>query len=195
MNKNLKDEIINLRQSNFSYKEIANKLSCSKSTVCYYLGNNQSEKTYKRMVSNRKNRHPYYQKIQSFSFITEQVIVRKYTLNDIELINRKIITFSQEKKGMYKKPEFTTDDVIKKFGNNPKCYLTGIPVDITKPRTYHFDHIKPRSKGGDNSIENLGICTKEANLAKSDLTVDELTSLCKMILENQGYKISRSDST
>lgn len=80
--------------------------------------------------------------------------------------------------------KFTVDDIIEKFGDNPVCYLTGQPIDITKPRTYHFDHIVPSSKGGSNSIENLGICTKEANMAKSDMTVEEFVKLCNMVVNH-----------
>ena len=77
---------------------------------------------------------------------------------------------------------FTTQDVLDKFGDNPVCYLTGTPIDLNKPETYHFDHIIPTSKGGTNDLSNLGICLKEANNAKSDLSLDELKQLCKKIL-------------
>ena len=40
-------------------------------------------------------------------------------------------------------------------------------------------------KRGDNSLNNLGICTKQANIMKSDMTPDELINLCKLILNNK----------
>jgi 5-methylcytosine-specific restriction endonuclease McrA len=91
------------------------------------------------------------------------------------------------------KSTFTVKDVIEKFGENPICYLTGEQIDINKPRTYHFDHIIPRSRGGDSSIDNLGICTKRANLAKHDMTPDEFEHLCKRVLEHNGYIVTKCE--
>ena len=89
---------------------------------------------------------------------------------------------------VYGAPNFTVDDVIKKFGKSPKCYITGESIDIQKPRTYHFDHITPRSKGGDNSIDNLGICTKKANLSKNDMTYEEFVEFCQSVVDNYKNK-------
>lgn len=79
---------------------------------------------------------------------------------------------------------FTSQDVIDKFGEAPVCYLTGQPIDISKPRTYQFDHIIPRSRGGTNDLDNLGICTRMANLAKSSMTLDEFTNFCSLVIKN-----------
>ncbi len=86
---------------------------------------------------------------------------------------------------MYQTPTFTVEDVINKFGENPKCYLTGEQLDIYQPRTYAFDHIIPASRGGLSSIDNLGLCTKQANMAKSDLTPDEFYKLCKKVIQHK----------
>ena len=83
----------------------------------------------------------------------------------------------------YVKPSFSVDDVIKKFGEHPTCYLTGEPIDIFKPRTYNFDHKIPRSRGGDNSLDNLGLCTKKANHAKYNMTPDEFINFCKKVVD------------
>ena len=84
--------------------------------------------------------------------------------------------------------KITFNEVMKKFGDNPKCYLTGLPIDIKDTRSYHFDHIIPTSRGGTNTLDNLGICTKAANMAKSDMTPDELYDLCKLIISHQETK-------
>ena len=83
---------------------------------------------------------------------------------------------------------FTTQDVLNKFGDNPVCYLTGTPIDLNKPETYHFDHVIPASKGGTNDLSNLEICLKEANNAKNDLNLSELYSLCESILNHRDKK-------
>ena len=85
----------------------------------------------------------------------------------------------------------SVEDVLKKFGENPVCYLTGQSIDLSKPSTYHLDHIIPRSRGGNNSLDNLGLCTKQANQAKTNMTPDELINLCKVILQHQGYHVSK----
>lgn len=88
----------------------------------------------------------------------------------------------------------TIEDIINKFGENPKCYLTGTSIDINNPSTFEFDHIIPVSRGGTSSLDNLGICIKQANRAKERMTPDEFFNLCKLVLENQGYKIQAPHS-
>ena len=87
----------------------------------------------------------------------------------------------------------TLDDLIAHIGDSPICYLTGRTIDITKPRTYQFDHKLPRSKGGENSLDNLGITTKEANQAKHNMTEEEFVQLCKDVLVHRGYSITTPD--
>lgn len=83
-------------------------------------------------------------------------------------------------------------NVLSHFGKNPKCYLTGRKIDLTKTSSYHFDHIIPRTKGGENTLENLGLLCKDANIAKYNKTSEEFISLCREILENNGYKITKT---
>ena len=98
--------------------------------------------------------------------------------------------FICQKRGKREKLAFTPDDVINKFGESPVCYITGKKIDIYNTKSYHFDHKLPRSKGGLNTLDNLGICTKQANMAKNDMTEDELIQFCKDVLIYRGFKIN-----
>lgn len=81
------------------------------------------------------------------------------------------------------KPEefrFTPDDVLKRFGTSTRCYLTGQEINLLKD-WYAFDHIVPLSKGGSSTIHNLGICTQQANKAKSNIGLEEFIDLCRKV--------------
>lgn len=81
-------------------------------------------------------------------------------------------------------PKLTEKDLLEKFGNSPKCYLTGVVINLDDPSAYSLDHIIPISRGGTNDISNCGLVSKKANLLKNDLTYDELIQFCKLILKN-----------
>ena len=77
---------------------------------------------------------------------------------------------------------YTYQDVLKKIGETPICYLTGETIDLEKTGTYQLDHIVPTSKGGSNNLDNLAICKKEVNFAKGDLTLNEFYELCEKVI-------------
>lgn len=83
-------------------------------------------------------------------------------------------------------------DAIQKIGDQPKCYLTGLPIDLNQSNTYSLDHIIPSSRGGSVSLDNLGITTRQANMSKTDMTPEEYLSLCKLVLENNGYTVTKN---
>lgn len=186
--RNLKNQILELRSQNLSYKQICEILNCSKSTVCYYLGKNQKIKTFYRKKQSKIKEHPFRKKIDSFLSFKKRGISNISKNNFKTNIRYKILSFNGDITSM-NKALFTLDQAIEKITENPKCYLTGDDIDIYNTNSYHFDHIIPRSRGGDNSLENLGICTKQANMSKSNLTPDEFIFLCKKVLEHNGYKV------
>lgn len=185
-----RDKILELRKQGKSYNQIANELGCAKSTVCFHCGNGQKIKTYINRKRFKLNQHPYLDKLYRF-------YSSKYNIHDTNSIksnlqkqfNNKLRDFW--KRGNKMDNKITLEQVINKFGENPKCYLTGDIIDINKPRTYQFDHIIPTSRGGNNTIDNLGICTKQANMAKTNMTPDELINFCKKVLEHNGFNIER----
>ena len=76
---------------------------------------------------------------------------------------------------------FSTQDVLDKFGETPKCYLTGIQLDLKDSTSFELDHIIPKCKDGPNTLDNLGICCPEANRAKNGMELDDFIAMCKAI--------------
>jgi len=66
------------------------------------------------------------------------------------------------------------------------CALTGKKLN----RTSQLDHILPKSRGGTDYIENLQWLSKEANLAKRDLTDAEFIKLCSCVMKWIGERIN-----
>lgn len=171
-----KDDILRLRDEGKSYGEIQKELGCSKGTIAYHLGEDQKVKTLNRTKKHREQ-SPLIKKCDAF----KNCKVKK---NFLHRVNAEFKNSNQIFDYNYK-------DVLDKFNENPVCYLTGRPIDLNCPQTYHLDHIVPRCKGGDNSLENLGFTCKEANQAKSGLLLEDFISLCKDILEFQGYNVTK----
>jgi predicted transcriptional regulator len=188
----MKEKILELRKSGLAYSKIAEILNCTKSLVCYYCGKNQKNKSKNRQTKRRKNVHPYQLKLEAFINKKKSDKNKNYNTSKKHPFIRKLSKFIT--KGNKMNIKYNIDDVINKFTNTPKCYLTGDPININEPYKYHFDHKTPSSKGGDNSLENMGICTKEANMAKNDMTEQEFLELCKKVLINHGYSVIKEDN-
>ena len=184
----MKEKIIRLREEGKSYNEICEELGCSKGTVSYHCGKDQKEKT-KNRSQKRREIHVLENKTRNFQQKTVASSKRK-------LLQHKADDFQRERKngkiGRHLEKTFNYKDVLKENKDTTECYLTGRKINLEEPRTYVFDHIIPASRGGDNSIKNLGIVCKEANAAKNDMMVDEFLELCKEILEHHGYKIRKA---
>lgn len=185
-----KQQILELRQEGKTYNQIKDIVKCSISTISYYCGDGQKTKNQERQLKRRLVSHPYVKKLEHFKCRKAKNLPLKMETSKVNnVILLKIRTFTGVKH--MKDAGFTIQDVLNKFGNNPKCYITGDDIDISKPRTYHFDHIIPTSRGGDNSLDNLGLATRNANQSKYDLTLDEYIHLCKRVLENNGYMVQK----
>ena len=87
--------------------------------------------------------------------------------------------------------KYITDDFLKKIGNKPKCYLSGELIDLYETKSYSIDHIKPSSKGGENTLDNAGLISSSINKMKSDITIEEFLEKCIQVLEYNGYKVSK----
>lgn len=86
---------------------------------------------------------------------------------------------------------YTYKDVIEYLGGTTVvCKLTGRKIDILVD-DYNLDHIIPVSRGGTNELDNMAITIPEANVAKGNMTNEELVTLCKEICEHFGYKVTK----
>lgn len=192
----MKEKILNLRNEGKTYNEIKTILGCSKSTVSYYCGDDQKEKTKKRVSKRRENL--IIKKLDTFKYVDKDKSY--YSIPEIKNgknLNESLRKFQKRDNnsdGYINKEinkSFTWNDVIKKFGENTKCYLSGEKINLYE-NNYNFDHIIPSSKGGTNELENLGILHKEVNMMKSNLLIEELFLWCSKILEHNGFTVSKN---
>ena len=196
MARKIKEKILELRELGYSYGKIQDELKCSKSAISYHCGVGQKEKTKTRKNIHRKTIiGKLGRKIERFSN-THLNLNLNTRLNSLLKcrITSKIVKYSKmsnKNNAIYTKPSFTSEDLLNKIGENPVCYLTGNAIDIKQTRSWHLDHIKPRSRGGNNTIENANICTRDANQAKSDMELDDFFELCKSVLEHNGYNVEK----
>lgn len=166
----MRDRILKLREEGKSYRAIASLVGCAKSTAVYHCNEDQKEKSRNRGNKNRVS-NPILKKLDNFKNRPKYTKVRDF-----------------QKKGSN---TFTFKDVINKVGDNPKCYITGRIINLDDTPSYHFDHIIPSSKGGEVSLDNLGIACRDANRAKSDMYLQDFLLLCKDTLENNGYIVNK----
>jgi CRISPR/Cas system Type II protein with McrA/HNH and RuvC-like nuclease domain len=178
----LKEKIIELKSLGYSYKEIVSEIGCSKSTVSYHVGNGQKEKALLRRKKHDKD-NIIKKKIYRFCSArkkTQPLYRIKKTVKQI--LFTKIRNFGDSQ------IMFKPQELLDKIGDNPKCYLTGRSIDLSDPKSYHLDHIIPKSRGGDNTIDNCGLACKLANLSKSQMTYEEYVELCREVILNHDNK-------
>ena len=192
--RNLESEILTLRASGHSFRQIESILECSKSLISYYLSEDQRVKSnYRSKMYKRKN--AVATKLKRFRAAQSKLLgkIKSRKAKDARkaMVSKRydFLKFGEEMEN----DRFDIDQAISAIGDSPKCYLTGEAIDLSDSSQYSFDHKVPRSKGGDNSLSNLGICLWQANRSKSDMTIDEYISLCKKVLEYNGYDVSKRD--
>jgi len=172
----MEKQILALRAEGKSYNEIAKILKCSKGIVSYYCGFGQKEKS---KIRQRKNR----------------TTVNGILTNKLDKFLRKIYDFRRNGKN---NREFLGLNIntIEDYKNyistlNPVCYLTNRKINFLDSKSYSLDHIIPLSKGGMNDISNLGLTCRDANMAKTDMSLKEFIQLCKEVLLNNGYIVKK----
>jgi len=176
----MKEEILKLRQEGKSYNEIKGILGCSLGTIAFHCGKGQKEKYYNRNKAWR-DENPLKMKFRKMDYRSKTAIRKKVgdfkrrtKFGEKRLVDSDICSYKE---------------LEELFEKNPNCYLTGEPLEINNPSSYHLDHFIPMAKGGSNNIENLRFCTKEANQAKNDLLFDEFLELCRKVLIHNGFDV------
>jgi CRISPR/Cas system Type II protein with McrA/HNH and RuvC-like nuclease domain len=176
----MKEKIIQLRNEGKTYKQIKEILNCSKSTISYYCGDNQKEKTKIRTKKRREN--SLLKKVEDFKYRksrSNKEKIRRFNKRDFGHTINKDIELT-----------FLWSDVLNKFGEDTFCYLSGEKINLLNDN-YSLDHIIPNSRGGDNSLNNLGITNEIVNRMKTDLKPDEFIFWCVKILEFNGYSVNK----
>ena len=168
----LRNAILRLRKEGLSYRAIQAELGCSKSTIAYHLSDGEQEKVNKRTKKIRYE-NSLLRKTESFQ-------VSKSKANKATHFHR------GSNRGEYTSVNFSYRDVIDYLDGNYTCYLTGDTIELDDPKSYSFDHIVPVSMGGSNDLHNLGLTTRDANMAKSDMSLEEFVELCTKVAKRYG---------
>jgi 5-methylcytosine-specific restriction endonuclease McrA len=193
-----KDEILRLRTLKCSYREIVEALGCSLSTVAYHCGKGQKQKTQNRKaqqldyeVKNSRNCSRFFHRDKRRQYKAPKVIPYCVTMKEADRVNRmRLKNFSTSKEGTMKlltniqkvKQKYNISEASHTF----TCVYTGDTLDWKDPGKYQYDHITPKSRGGEDTLENLQIISVNANQAKGSMTHDEFIDLCKKVSERHG---------
>lgn len=188
----LSENIIRLRNEGKTYNEIKEITNASLSTISYHCGDGQKVKTRVRSESNSDFMWTRLSKFRPRKYEPKGRIIT----GDITRLGYwKARDFQRRlfgNKGLLKASDtvkaFNYNDVVEVYGDETHCYLTGRAIKLSEPTTYNFDHIIPVSKGGDNSIGNLGIASVDVNYAKGNLSVEEFVLLCKEVVDYYSEK-------
>lgn len=160
----LKNKILKLRESGYTYPQIQKELNCAKSTISYHLNVGVKIKSRENLKQLRKSK--------------KGIVMNKV----YAFIQRKAERFILcRKKNIYLN-NISFEEVIEKIGENPVCYITGDPIDLNNPKEYSFDHYLPVCLGGKSDISNLQIVKTDANTSKNKFTMEYYLELCEKAL-------------
>lgn len=186
----MKEQILKLRQEGKSYKEIQEIIGCSKSTISYHCNIQSKINSNKRARNYRKQGRCLTSILsQKRSGITDNRENKRISRARLRNHVPKPISYKRHEIKRKNNISWKSKDLLAKIGDNPVCYLTGDSIDLNNGYSYHLDHVVSRYDGGTDELENINIATREANLAKSNLSLDDFLKLCKKVLIHNGYNV------
>jgi len=150
-------KILDSRVTKITKNKLAEKIGITLPEYCYYTRDDTNIKKQKENSAKYKKRResaPFY-----------------FLISKIERFKKRSIVNTP----------FDFNDVIKKFGENPVCYLTGLPIDYNKAETYQLDHYIPVNKGGSGDLDNMRLAHPMANEMKRDYNLNEFVEICSLI--------------
>ena len=169
----LKELILNIKETEptWGFKRIAAHVGCAPNTVKYHLMDSAKDASRVRVNRSRK-KNPLRTKLSHFG------VEVKWHMRVKQMNSKSTV-------------KVTLEELTQKIGADPICYLTGRKINLLDSRSYHLDHKIPRCKGGDNSLDNLEIASREANQAKNDMSLEEFFAFCKEVLEHNGFTVTK----
>lgn len=146
--------------------------------------------TFKSIKEKRKNRSRLKSDIKRIKTIEDQKSL--YLQGNLDLsgghpLYAKLRGFLSFKPGEW---ENIRNKFFIKFGRVPRCAYTGIAINLNSSGSYSLDHIVPRSRGGEDTFDNMQVTTLIVNQMKTFLTNEEFISLCKLI-SDRNYESSK----
>lgn len=173
----MKEEILKLRKEGKSYNQISRELDCSKGTVAYHCGEGQKEKSKIRSYFNKtKDGRVIYRKVYRLA-------------NFRRKIHDSLKSSQRQYTGKSSYSKEGREEFVKKCLKEPRCYWTGLPIDLNKPLTYELDHYIPLSKGGSNDFANIVLTSRIANRMKGDLKPKDFLEFVKLVHEHHGNMV------
>jgi 5-methylcytosine-specific restriction endonuclease McrA len=158
----LRNEILKLKEQGLLKAEIARQLGCSKGTVAYHVSTVSRAKVIQRGTK-WKRKNTLAVKLHNFKY---QKASKRRTYGVLPA-----------------DPDLTLKNLIVKIGSEPRCYLTGVTIDLNRAESYSLDHIMPICRGGNNTLENCGLAASRANQAKGEMTYQEFVAFCASVVK------------
>ena len=185
-------KILELRSQGLSFRDIALKIPCAKSTVSYWCSSTTKTKI-KEYRDSKYIGHTLHKHLTNFKSRDQNFTQVDFGICTWDHKFRTMSSNFRNRNNMEVELKYSYKDVIEHVGGiETKCYLTGRPINLTENK-YNLDHIIPVSKGGSNELVNMGLTCPEANASKSNMTVEEYLELCKEVLSNFGYTITKQE--
>lgn len=179
-------KLVKLLKLKYPDKDVSILLGCSPVNVWYYSSEENSQ-----TVKDRQSERRAIAKAINPSDTIPALLVKKikrfskdYKSSNsviVKIISDKVIRFYDSYLKGAKVDKVYLSMSVKKIMDNPTCYLTGRTIDLSEKGSYELDHIIPKSRGGGNTIENMGLTCTIANRCKSSLTDQEFITLCKEV--------------